>query len=142
MALIAGAGNPTSGSNPSGTSQGLVYLGNNKYAAWSGTQIATNGADATLFDFVTPADASIMAEFTYMVDDADLGDGNTIGFNMEINGETIGKVVDNSGEARTLGTLLVPLRIALPSQSRIVIKGTTNDSSNITVSGVIIGEGA
>ena len=141
MALVGGGGaGNTAGSNPSGTSGSLVYLGNNQYAGWSGTQIATNGANASLFDFTTP-DQAIMIQFTYMVDDADLGDGNTIGFNLNINGEDIAKVVDNSGEARTLGTLLVPLKVALPGQSRIIIQGTSNDASNITVSGVITGVG-
>ena len=142
MALIGGggAGNVAGGANPSGTGNSLVYLGDNKYAGWSGTAIATNGTNAPLFDFTTQSQA-ILAEITYMVNDIDLDDAKFIGLEISINGELIGNIVDNSSGARSLGTLLTPLRIAFPAQSRILIEGTTNDTSDITVSAVIIGKG-
>ena len=142
MPLVGGggAGNVAGGANPSGTSSSLVYLGDNKYAGWSGTAIAVDGTNAKLFDFTTQSQA-ILAEITYMVNDIDLDDAKFIGLEVSINGELIGNIVDNSSGARSLGTLLTPLRIAFPAQSRIVIEGTTNDASDITVSAVIIGKG-
>ena len=142
MPLVGGggAGNVAGGANPSGTSSSLVYLGDNKYAGWSGTATATDGTNAALFDFTTQNQA-ILAEITYMVNDINLEDAKFIGLEVTINGELIGNIVDNSSGARALGTLLTPLRIAFPPQSRIIIEGTTNDGNDITVSAVIIGEG-
>jgi len=51
MALIAGAGNPTGGSNPAGTGTALNYLGEHAYA-YSGSIGVTN-TETTLLDFNT-----------------------------------------------------------------------------------------
>ena len=51
MALIAGAGNPTGGSNPSGISSGLTYVGDFVYLN-SGI-IDCDNAETTLGDFIT-----------------------------------------------------------------------------------------
>ena len=51
MALIAGAGNPTGGSNPSGISSGLTYVGDFVYLN-SGI-IDCDNAETTLRYFIT-----------------------------------------------------------------------------------------
>ena len=52
MALIAGAGNPTGGSNPAGTSQGLNYVGEHAYA-YSGNLTVGSTGSVTALKFAT-----------------------------------------------------------------------------------------
>ena len=55
MAVIAGAGNPVGGSNPTGTGSGLNYISDFAYA-FSGEISATGdtgGATVTMLDFTT-----------------------------------------------------------------------------------------
>ena len=51
MAVIAGAGNPTGGFNPSGTSQNLVIIGNHCYA-YSGSNLIGSEASTANITFL------------------------------------------------------------------------------------------
>jgi len=92
MAFIAGAGNPTGGSNPSGTGTSVSYLRYEKKTlayAYSGTITVSDATEpATALRFTTgneAIDAKVMVQWLQAAADAD-----DAYISIELNGEQIG----------------------------------------------------
>ena len=143
MAIGGGGsgGGPVGSSNSfTGTASTIEKVSGKWWGGWNGLLNITQGTSpVTMYDFLSPNKALLM-RFTYCVNDADLGDGNKIGFQVLMNGTIVATVQDSSGEARSLGTLSTPLDIVIPPSTEVVIQGITDDASDISVSGVIVAE--
>lgn len=91
MALIAGAGNPTGGSNPAGTGTTLNYIGDFAYA-YSGKLAADSGTPYTVLKFTTGS-GIVRAEcqLNAPVDDDDGGASGIAGATADIqfNNQTV-----------------------------------------------------
>ena len=137
----SGGGGPGGVSNSfTGTANTIEKVSGKWWGGWNGlVTVSTSNSPVTMYDFLSPNKALLM-HFTYCVNDANLGDGNTIGFQILMNGTIVATVQDNSGEARSLGTLSTPLDIMIPPSTEVVIQGITNNSSDINVSGIIVAE--
>ena len=127
MALIAGAGNPTGGSNPAGTSQGLNYIGEWSYA--NSGFIDFNGTAVTLLSFQTGS-GFIIADIQPMRSDT-LGQDSA--HQIFIDEQLVGSIPTNHG---TLPPGGLPNRFLLPSYSKIEIKAE-NTSDNATLNGAV-----
>jgi len=136
---LAGAGNPVGGSNPSGTSKGLNYVGDHAYAN-SGGVIITNGVDATLLEFTTGT-SYLVGTFAFGLNHTDVSGSKAFGYIMSINDEIVFENYDTSdadGDMFYNGASTV-LNILLPPFSKIKFEGSTTDGSNITCFGSITG---
>jgi|TARA_Y100001973_G_C5136830_1_gene300781 hypothetical protein len=139
MAIILPASNPVAGSNPSGTSAGLNYIGNHVYGN-SGAVIATNGGDGTLFEFSTGS-AYVIVKFAFGMSNTNVSPNKVYGYKLSINNETI---LENVSISDGDGTMVfdgasVVQSIFLPSYSTIKIESTTTDTDNMTTYGILTG---
>ena len=143
MALLGGGGGggPVGVSNSfTGSANTIEKVSGKWWGGWSGlVSITSSDSPVTMFQFVSPNKALLM-HFTYCVNDLNLGDVNNIGYQIQMNGSIMVTVQDSSGEARSLGTLSTPLDIVIPPSTEVVIQGLTDDSSNLSVSGIIVAE--
>lgn len=134
---MLGGGNPVSGSNPSGVSQGLSYLGKNKYAGWSGEVIATAGTNGVLFNFVSPSSTALETSMSLMINKTGLGGDESIGFLIKIDGQIVGNYLSERGS--TFGFMDIdPVVFFIPSQAKIEIEAVTGDSSDITFTACLV----
>ena len=88
MALIAGAGNPTGGSNPSGISQGLNYVGTLVYG-YSGLVSTSAGNFVSALDFQTGTELLNTTVQLYVDDTTPIGQNDAYGMRIKSNGEVI-----------------------------------------------------
>jgi len=125
MALVGGggAGNVAGGSNPTGTSTGVNYIGNHAYSL-SGIVTVTNTA-GTLLDF-SIGNSYIDAQIMFFYDDADQGDNIKYVIYLDeqvIFSTEISNAVDQAGQQQ-------PLRIIIPSFTRLRITGQNLTDTN------------
>ena len=120
MPLVGGGGSPNvAGSNPSGTGQGLNYIGDHAYA-YSGSHSATAAGHTTMLEFSTGA-SYVMGNFTF---------GNTsastdhIEFEISVDDQIVMACIgDAIGESFPLNSF----KLLLPAYS--TIKVTTINAS-------------
>jgi len=126
MPLIGGGGaGNTAGSNPTGTSSGLNYIGDHAYC--SSGEVGTNSSYEELLSFTTASNSYIVAQFTFAgaTVDGSPGSGLISNFKVQINGETICQVNSAVGQgSRQQSTDVIP--ILLPPASKVVV---TNEST-------------
>jgi len=135
MALIAGAGNPVGGSNPSGTSSTLASMGNGYWAGWSGEVNAINGTDGTLFNFMSPS-AAIDVTLSLQVDQTNLSGGESLGYEITMNGQIVGGFLAVVTAANTFLDFDV-IYLIIPAFSEVEITCTTSDGQNIPFTALI-----
>ena len=89
MALVGGGGAPNvAGSNPTGTSSTLNYMGGGVWAGWSGSQVLNNNT-VTLFEFSTgPAPLKAILEW-YLEITGNASDSKNFNCVVTINGEPV-----------------------------------------------------
>ena len=130
---MLGGGNPIGGSNPSGTSSSLNYVGNHAYA-YSGT-IPISGSDTTMLAFET-ANAYIKGQLNFSGVWGDMG-SSPVTMKLTINGEdTIVTKVANVSARDVEGT---PYPILLPPNSKIVVSMLQTSGTNRDYQATIIG---
>jgi hypothetical protein len=140
MPLVGGGGaGNIAGSNPSGTSGGLQYIGDHVYGN-SGAITATNGSDGTLFEFTTGVSYAIV-NFGFGLGPSNISASKIYGYKISINSEV---VLENVSTSDGDGTLVfdgaaVQQRILLPSYSTIKIEATTTDTDDMTCYGILTG---
>ena len=140
MPLVGGGGAPNvAGSNPTGTSSGLNYIGEHCYGN-SGAIIATNGSDGTLFEFTTGVSYAIV-DFGFGLGPSNISATKIYGYKISINSEV---VLENVSVSDGDGTLVfdgaaIQQNVLLPSHSTIKIEATTTDTDNMTCYGIITG---
>jgi len=130
---MLGGGNPIGGSNPSGTSSSLNYVGNHAYA-YSGT-IPISGSDTTMLAFET-ANAYIKGQLNFSGVWGDMG-SSPVTMILSINGEnTVVNKVANVSARDVEGT---PYPILLPPNSKIVVSMLQTSGTNRDYQATIIG---
>jgi len=111
------------------TGLGLRYIGDKHCYAYSGEVIVAN-ATVTCLDFISGA-GYIMANFTQSLDAGALGQGQVIGFTIELNGVAVcvfeERVRSFSGE-ESIG--LQTYKFLIPPLTLVTTKGYTDDGSN------------
>jgi len=122
---MLGGGNPVAGSNPSGTSATLQYVGGNVYAGWSGQVIANNTTDASFMNFTT-GNHALKAILNYSLD-ATNTTSSLVGFEVKVNNEVVYKVVIGVDDGPAC---FQPTHIVLAAQSRVQITGTSTDGDD------------
>jgi len=134
-----GGGNPVGGSNPTGISSSLNYIGNHVYGT-SGAITASNGNNGTLFEFTTGSFYSIV-EFGFGLGPSNISASKIYGYKISVNNEVILENVSTSDGDGTLvfdGAAVVQ-HLLLPSNSTIKIEATTTDADDMTCYGIITG---
>jgi hypothetical protein len=115
---LAGAGNPVGGSNPSGISKGLNYVGNHAYA-YSG-QIQTSDSPKTHLEFFTgPSYLIGTLDCLGAVKADDIGSGTIAVFLLTLNDEEISTIkVDSEVEDQPSNSTI---RIFIPPYTKVKI---------------------
>ena len=139
MPLVGGGGaGNIAGSNPSGTSSGLNYIGNHAYG-FSGEQIAVSGSDATLFDFTTGS-SYFVGTFQLPFDKTGLANGESVGYRIKINGEIVARCEQEYlTAASTSEFIMLPVDLLIPSYSHVQITTDTDQASDWTTTGILTG---
>ena len=130
MPLIGGGGaGNVAGGNPSGTSTGLVYVGNNIWGAWSGLVDPTNATQEAL-KFKSP-NVPLVMDMCWTVNFTDLTANRDILLQVKLNGELI---IHHEGQQTSAGDFSVSFPVVIgpfviPADSEvIVILGTSEDA--------------
>ena len=136
---MLGGGNPVGGSNPTGISSNINYIGNHVYGT-SGAVIASNGSNGLLFEFTTGREYSIV-NFGFGLGPSNISASKIYGYKISVNSEVI---LENVSTSDGDGTLVfdgaaIQQNILLPSYSTIKIEATTTDTDNMTCYGIITG---
>jgi len=123
MAVIAGAGNPVGGSNPSGIGTSLNYIGEHAYA-YSGIAEAATSPGTVFLEFNTGSSYIIATVQLYNTEN----ESNIINWEIEINGT---KVIEYNQEGRVALPFHVPEgnKIIVPSYSSVVVRGIALSSA-------------
>jgi len=121
MALVSGAGNPVGGSNPSGTSQGLNYLGDHAYAF---NQVAVTDSETTFFEFTSGFDSYVVSglqiiNYSNSADDMQ--------YKVYLNEELIASWLPPT--STNLQEPPQPLQLLIPPSTKVKITGTNTGSS-------------
>jgi len=125
MAILAG-GNPVSGSNPSGTGAGIVYIADHVYGN-SGT--LTANPDITPFDFTSGSGSYIVAKMFIGYDSDDLTGNDKFGYRIIFNNESI-FFTRRKANADDLVTNPLPSRVdfIIPPETHVTVEAFTNGS--------------
>jgi len=136
---VSGAGNPVGGSNPSGTSGGLNFIGDHAYG-YAGQKTADNTTDAVLFDFST-GNYYVVGEFQMPFDKTGLSNGESVGYTIKLNGEIIARCEQEFLTSATPADYaMFPVPLLLPPNSHIEVIADTDDTSgNWQTTGIILG---
>jgi len=122
--------NPASASVAT-TGKGIKYIGGSTWAGWSGTISATNGSDATLFDFTSPS-AGLKITASFFFDENNLGANELLGLTMKLNGSTVYKMrIKKSGDAGFTNLDSDNIGLIIPPFTEVLITATTSDADNI-----------
>jgi hypothetical protein len=125
MALIGGGGaGNVSGGNPSGTSGGLNYIGNHVYGNSGG--IGADNSNKTLMEFTTAGDHYIVAQISL---GSEAGSGDDFRYSILFNGETIMDVYAQA-TVQDFPDFGRPIKIVIPSQTKVEIKADNIGSAN------------
>ena len=136
MALVGGGGaGNTAGSNPSGVSKSLSYMGNGQYAGWTGQITATGGNYSTALDFVSP-DVPVKATISWVVNRANLGASEDICMRLTMNGVVIW---DSNNQLGYDANHLTNMDVWIPAYSRFQMEFMTTDANDITFTGTVTG---
>lgn len=131
MALIAGAGNPTGGSNPSGTGATLVYAGNGIWAGWSGL-VDPNNTSATAFQFKSPL-LPLTINLTWTCNLVELTANRGVGIEVKLNGEVImhhiGQITADGDFPGSFPNNIGPF--VIPAESEIIITLSTSEDAAV-----------
>jgi hypothetical protein len=120
---IAGAGNPVGGSNPSGTSQGLNYIGDHVFAM-SG-QIDVDDNEKTLLEFVTVGGIiTSKIQFNSMNEEA-----QECQYQIYINDEVVVGFLAGNNAPDYRGKPNGLIEIILPPYSKVKMTAKNNDDS-------------
>ena len=117
MAVIAGAGNPVGGSNPTGTGSGLNYISEFAYA-YSGEISATGdtgGATVTMLDFTTGGTLFVgTLDFSSSVTS-----GTDVFLEMSLDGQNVITLEEDSDPNHPGVT---EFKIIIPPFSKVIVK--------------------
>ena len=137
MALLGG-GNPVSGSNPTGTSKGLNYIGQHAFA--NSGEILVNNNTVTMFEFNTQ-NSYFLGTFTYGVDqNASLSGSKLIGFTIKFDGEKIMQLVTQTATNYPMIDFDNNYAILIPPNTRVLIESETTNTTNVPTYGMLVGE--
>ena len=125
MALVGGVGNPTGGSNPSGTSTSINYI-RNRVFGYSG-RISVANSETTLMDFTTGSELIVAKiQFFYAVD---LIQTPNFAYTVKINSEIISKYVVNGSSTYTSANNPVILVLSPYSHIELLAENVEDSSS-------------
>ena len=113
---MLGGGNPVGGSNPSGTSSSINYVGNHAYA-YSGQIISGSGTTKTMLDFSVAANSYVDATVQFGFGGARSNDDERV--EIFVDGELVAANVYNNNYERAE---LNDFRVLLAPSSRIEVK--------------------
>jgi len=129
MALIAGAGNPTGGSNPSGTGTGINYIGNHAYV--SPGALAASTSETVIANFATGAEY-IVGTLTFnagvqLDNTADI-DGAAI--EVKYNDEVV--LLQVTGNSSIDSPAVTQAELLIPSYTRVkwTVRAENDDAGN------------
>ena len=141
MAILGGAGN-VGGSNPAGIGSQLNFAGNNFWAGQSGWLAISDGADAALFDFISPQRIALQLKLYYSFDYSVLNVDKFWGIEIKLNGETILKPRTDSTAANKIHGMPLENKVEFIvfGGDHVEIIGQTDDDATFC-GGVIIAKG-
>ena len=128
MALIAGAGNPVGGSNPSGTGNTLQYIGDFAYA-YAGAFEASNST-VTVLDFTTGPEivkGHIFGSGTVNYNAGNLTDGKFTAWKISMDGQIVGFLKTDSQQEDMPNEAV--MRILIPPFTHVKIEVLSSGSS-------------
>jgi len=109
----------------------INYIGGKTWAGWSGNGVATNGADATLYDFISP-DIGLKAIASFSFNENNLSANKKIGLVINLNGIDIYRmIVSKSGDAGFTNLDSDQIGFVIPPLTTVLITSTTDDVDNI-----------
>ena len=123
MALIAGAGNPTAGSNPAGTGSNLNYIGNHVYL-YSG-EVNVDNNETTLFECDSGAGLYIMAKL--QIYNGTISNEDML-YKVKLNNEIILQYTFNQASDK-MYTSDEPILLVVPPQSKVTATVQNTSSS-------------
>ena len=135
---MLGGGNPVSGTNPSGTSKGLNYIGAHAFA--NSGEVLVNNNSVKMFEF-TSGSGYMVGTFSYGIDqNASLSSSKLIGFTIKFDGEKIMQLVSQT--TNTLGMIDFDnnYAILIPPNTNVIIESETTNTSNVPTYGMLVGE--
>jgi len=131
MALIAGAGNPTGGSNPSGTGGGINYIGEHAYGMSGEFDFTNDTAYGLAFN---TSNEYVVANVTF---GCSVASALNVMFEIKINDEVIYRQIADEGQQSGGPAGLNEIQILFPSFSKIQL-GIANATSTATEQGSIV----
>lgn len=131
MALV-GAGNPVTGSNPSGVGKGLAYMGGGIHAGWSGTiQIGSSAAAATQFEFISPG-VNLIADYIFGIEGENIDTNSYYGFQISIDDQLVYEQTSRATTTTPSSLIGQPFDFVIPAFSKVKIEGRTTDTGGDT----------
>ena len=113
------------------TGKGITYVGGSTWAGWSGAVNATNGTDATLFDFTSPS-AGLKITASFFFDENNLGANELLGLTMRLNGRIVYQMrIKKGGDAGFTNLDSDTIGLVIPPFTEVLITATTSDADNI-----------
>jgi len=112
-------------------SKDLTYIGGKTWAGWSGNGVATNGTDATLFDFRSP-NKGLKAIASFSFNENNLSANKNIGLIINLNGiDMYRMLVKKSSDAGFTNLDSDQIGFVIPPLTTVLITTTTDDTDNI-----------
>jgi hypothetical protein len=132
MALVAGASNPTGGSNPAGVGTGLSYMGGGVHAGWSGTtQIGASSAQTVQFEFTSPA-VAIIADYIFGIEGNNIDSNSYYGFQITLDGQLVYEQTARAASTTASSIIGQPFNFVIPAFTKVKIEGRTTDTGGDT----------
>lgn len=126
MAFIAGAGNPTGGSNPSGTGSSINYIGEHAFG-YSGS-VSVNNVVSTMLDFTTASNSYILGKVAFFSDIINNDDYQLI---IKFDGEAVmQQKVPQTYQSTATGYYPVELIIAPQTHVEITLANVTDTTAS------------
>jgi len=109
----------------------LTYIGGKTWAGWSGNGVATNGTDATLYDFQS-LNVGLKAIGSFSFNESNLSANKKIGLIIKLNGIDIYRmIVTKSSDAGFTNLDSDQIGFVIPPLTTVLITTTTDDTDNI-----------
>jgi len=133
MAILGGAGNPTSGAFTGGA-QALELVGSHAYAYSGAVDLATS--EKTLLSF-TSGNYYFVGNWQMLYDWSGFSAGESLGYTIKMNGVIIGRT-ELAKSNSALDSIMREVPIIIPAYTEVEILGDT-DAGNIYVTGMLTG---
>ena len=114
------------------TGPGIRYIGGTTWAGWSGAGLATNGADATLYEFESP-NIGLKTVASFSFDENNLSANKQLALKVQLNAITVYRMnVKKSTDAGFTNLDSDDISFVIPPRTAVLITSATDDTDNIT----------